>query len=332
MRMDSSFDTSRSCPSEKPAGDDAASRGQAPQTEQTALTSGHLIERAADRLLQTGGLESSAANLLKSGASLPGGELPGLRRPGLDVGGNVSPLVPVDLVALERAGMIDWSRTRSRISEEFRLIQRQLLTTAFRGPDAKPGFSNLVMVTSARPGAGKSFVALNLAGSISRQGDHPVLLVDTDTKYDSFSYPLGLADAPGLLDLAANPQLDADACITKTPFERLSILPIGRERDRAPELFSSREMARLIQALGQHYADRLVILDAPPCLSTSDTALLAAIVGQTLMVVEAERTQRDELEAALELVEECPNVVMALNKQRAASRLHLGAYGSYYSS
>lgn len=61
----------------------------------------------------------------------------------------------VDAVALERGGMVDWSRTRSRISEEFRLVQRQILRTAF-GPGSDPGFSNLLMVTSARPGEGKS--------------------------------------------------------------------------------------------------------------------------------------------------------------------------------
>ncbi len=86
----------------------------------------------------------------------------------------------IDAVALERGGMVDWSRTRSRISEEFRLVQRQILRAAF-GPGAEPGFSNLLMVTSARPGEGKSFTSVNLAGSIARQGDHHVLLVDADS-------------------------------------------------------------------------------------------------------------------------------------------------------
>ena len=93
-------------------------------------------------------------------------------------------------MALERGGMVDWSRTRSRISEEFRLVQRQILRTAF-GPGAEPGFSNLLMVTSARPGEGKSFTSINLAGSIARQGDHHVLLVDADSKRDSFCYCAG---------------------------------------------------------------------------------------------------------------------------------------------
>lgn len=294
--------------------------------------SAHLIERAVDRLLRTGGLENSAANLLKGGMSPPPNELPGPLRSDAGVDGD-GPLPPqIDLVALERAGMMGLSRTRTRISEEFRLAQRQLLTTAFAGQNTEPGFNNLVMVTSARAGEGKSFIALNLAGSISRRGDHPVLLVDVDSKRDSISDLLGLAEAPGLLDLVSNPKLDVGACIVKTPLEGLSILPIGRERERSPELFSSKEMVRLIQAMARRYADHLMILDAPPCLVTSDPALLAPLVGQIVMIVEADRTQREDLEAAFELVEECPRLLTLLNKQRTGSRLNFGAYAPYYSS
>jgi receptor protein-tyrosine kinase len=237
----------------------------------------------------------------------------------------------IDAMSLERAGMVDWSRTRTRISEEFRLVQRQIMRSAF-GPGAEPGFSNLLMVTSARPGEGKSFMSTNLSGSIARQGDHHVLLVDADSKRDSICYNLGLAQARGLLDLAANPKLDPAPLIVKTPIERLSILPVGRERERSAELFSTKEMTRLIQSLGRRYADRLLVLDAPPCLSTSDPAVLAQVVGQILFVVEADRTQRDEIEASLDLIQACPTITLVLNKQQISSRYTFGAYSSYYSS
>jgi protein-tyrosine kinase len=237
----------------------------------------------------------------------------------------------VDAVSLERAGMVDWSRTRTRISEEFRLVQRQIIRSAF-GAGSEPGFSNLLLVTSARPGEGKSFMAANLAGSIARQGDHHVLLIDADSKRDSICYSLGLAQARGLLDLANNPKLDPSSMIVRTPIERLSILPVGRERDRSAELFSAKEMTRLIQSLARRYADRLLILDAPPCLSTSDPAVLAQVAGQILFVVEADRTQRDEIEASLDLIQACPTITMVLNKQQISSRHTFGAYSSYYSS
>jgi protein-tyrosine kinase len=344
-----------------------------------ATSKSHLVERVAERLLQSGALEESAAHLLgpdRAAAADPAATMRSSRNAEPDAGSPASehgtapvprpdaqsdvrqgrqgvseavtsflaapavlrgPEPPpgpgsVDAVALERAGMVDWSRTRSRVSEEFRLVQRQILRNAFSPPGADPGFTNLLMVTSARPGEGKSFTAINLAGSIARQGNNHVLLIDADSKRDSICYPMGLADAPGLLDLAANPKLDPATLIVKTPIEQLSILPVGRERERSPVLFSSQEMVRLIQNLGRRYTDRLLVLDAPPCLSTSDPAVLAPVVGQILFVVEAERTQRDEIEASLDLLQACPTIALVLNKQQISSRYTFGAYSSYYSS
>ena len=108
----------------------------------------------------------------------PPGQRPGLADP---AAGMLQGRASVDAVALERAGMVDWSGTRTRISEEFRLVQRQIIRAAF-GPGSEPGFSNLLLVTSARPGEGKSFMSTNLAGSIARQGDNHVLLIDADFK------------------------------------------------------------------------------------------------------------------------------------------------------
>jgi protein-tyrosine kinase len=159
-----------------------------------------------------------------------------------------------------------------------------------------------------------------------------VLLVDADSKRDSVCYSLGLAQSRGLLDLASNPKLDPGPLIVRTPIDKLTILPVGRERERSAELFSTKEMTRLIQSLGRRYADRLLILDAPPCLSTSDPALLAQVVGQILFVVEADRTQRDEVEASLDLIQACPTITLVLNKQQISSRYTFGAYSSYYSS
>jgi protein-tyrosine kinase len=238
----------------------------------------------------------------------------------------------VDMTSLFRAGMIDWNRVRSRVSEEFRLVQRQIVRTAFTAAGAEPGFSNLLMITSSIPGEGKSFTSLNLAACIARQRDHHVLLIDIDSKRDSFCMALGLGDAPGLLDIAANSELDASQVMAKTAIENLTVLPIGIERDLGPELFASKQMTKLIQAIGRRYADRLIVLDAPPTLSTSDPAALAPIVGQVLFVVEAERTQRDEVVSSLDLLQACPTITLLLNKVQVQTRYTFGAYSTYYTS
>ena len=237
----------------------------------------------------------------------------------------------IELSALERAGMIDWGQARSRVSEEFRVIQRQVLRNSTSPDVVEQGNANLVMLTSSRPGEGKSFVALNLAAGIARQQDHDVLLVDIDYKHDSICTALGLAGARGLLDLVTDPALDPDQVIVKTSLKNLSILPIGQHGERSPELFASRQATRLIQSLGRRYADRLVILDAPPCLATSEAGILASIVGQVVLVVEAEKTQREEVEAAMELIHSCPTITLLLNKAQGSSRYTFGTYSSSYS-
>jgi protein-tyrosine kinase len=315
----------------------------------------HLVERIAERLLRAGVLESSAARLLGSdhdgpprplASRIKEPELPPSMAPLADVLtsptplGNVgdvgerpvvAPRPAIETASLERAGMFDWSQGRSRIAEEFRLAHRQLLRAAF-APSAERGVANLVMVTSARPGEGKTFTALNLAGSVASQADHDVLLIDVDFKRESICKALGLADAAGVLDLAANPSLDPAEVILRTEMEHLSILPVGRERSRNSELVAGRDMTQVIQRLGRQYSNRLLILDATPCLSTSDPAAIAPAVGQILFVIEAERTQRDEVEASLDLIQTCPSILLLLNKMQVSNRYTFGAYSNYYYS
>ncbi len=292
-----------------------------------AVKPAHLVERAAERLLHLGLLNGSAMPPPAAGADVVSPELP-------DCPSHEAEWTPtrsiIGMALLERAGMFDWSRGRSRILEEFRLAQRQLLRVASRPTAA--GIANLVMVTSARPGEGKSFVSLNLACSIALQGDRDVLLIDCDPSRQSISHTLGLVQAPGVLDLAANPRLAAEDIILRTEVKNLSVLPVGREQTRSSELFASRDMTYLVQQLGRRDGNRVVLLDAAPCLSTSDPAALAPVVGQILMVVQAERTQREEVESALELLQACPSIMLVLNRAHPWNRHTFGGYSSDHSS
>jgi protein-tyrosine kinase len=316
----------------------------------------HLVERAAERLRQEGLLDGASlgAPSLPPGAPLP--EHPDLRpelRPELrpdahpDLGPDLAGAIPtavadaarteprparpvIAAALLERAGMVPWNRARSRVSEEIRLLQSQLLRSAFAPADGRQTPLNLVMVTSARPGEGKSFAALNIAAGIARQQDREVLLVDADGKPASLGQKLGLADAPGLLDLISSPGLDLAELVVPSELPKLSVLPIGRPLEQSAELFATRQMASVIGGLGRRYADRIVILDAPPCLSSSDPSTLAPLVGQVVFVIQAEQTQREEVESALDLVQTCPTIMLLLNKVQMNTTHTFGAYASPY--
>jgi len=241
----------------------------------------------------------------------------------------------IQLDALERAGMVVARTTRTRISEEYRIAIGRILRTLHEASDVQ-GARNVLMVTSARPGEGKSFTALNLAGSIAQNGTDAVLLVDVDPKVRPLSDQLGLGEAQGFLDLVSDPSLRPEDLLHVTAIPNLAIMPVGtRLGGRAQTIVGTASMRPIIPTisrLARRFPKHLIMLDTPPCLSTSDPHTLAPHVGQIVLVVEAERTQRSEVEAAVDLVRVCPTITMLLNKVRMTTSHTFGAYdyfGSY---
>jgi protein-tyrosine kinase len=233
---------------------------------------------------------------------------------------------PIEAAVLERIGVIGVGNARSRIAEEFRIIQGEILRNAF-APTATAGVANLVMITSAKPNEGKSFSTVNLAASIARQRDREVILVDLDTKHGSLTDLLGFRSAPGLLDLLSKPSLDVRDLLMPTDVDRLFFLPTGTHAEAA-EVFASRAMSNVIRALGRRYPERIILFDSPPCLSTSDPSALSRVVGQTVLVVEAHSTQRADVEAAVEMLQACPRIALMLNKAQMSVGNYFGAYTS----
>lgn len=238
--------------------------------------------------------------------------------------------ITLDRNRLRAAQVIDWTGPRTQISEEFRIIKRQLLRQAFPSPGAARAGANLVMITSARPGEGKTFTSLNLALGIATEPSRHVLLVDADTSRQGVGEVIGLGDQRGLLDVLSGNERELSQVMLRTDILNFALVPAGGARDDAAELLAGSRMAALLREMSLRYSDRIILVDAPPCLVSSDPLTLAGIVGQVLMVIEAERTQRDEIAFALEMVKDCQNVSLILNKVQVTNDVFLGSYGPYY--
>jgi protein-tyrosine kinase len=236
--------------------------------------------------------------------------------------------VVLDMNRLALAGTIDWTADRTPVMEEIRLIKRRLLRRAFEN-NSENGLSHLVMVTSAKPREGKTFTSTNLAISISQEEDFNVLLVDADIRRQALRQNLGLEANRGFVDLLLDPSIDMADVLLRTNIPRLSVLPAGTMSDRAPELLASSRMRDLIADMAYRYRDRIIIFDTAPCLVSSDAATLAAHVGQTVFVVEAEQTQQHEIVAALNLISACPDISLVLNKAQPIASTSYGGYGAY---
>ena len=236
----------------------------------------------------------------------------------------ISRTVHIDLDMLAAKGMVTPEQPRTSIAEEFRVIKRPLLRNATDAGPARIANANLIMVTSAMPGEGKTLSAINLAISMAMELDYTVLLVDADVSRPSVFRQLGLPPERGLMDVLAGEVTDLSDVLLRTNIEKLSILPAGMPHQRATELLASENMNRLLKQIASRYSDRIVVFDSPPLLVTTESRVLATHMGQVVLVVESERTTHSSVKQALATIESCPIKLMMLNKSR-----HSGP-GSYY--
>lgn len=224
-----------------------------------------------------------------------------------------SDYVHLDTDGLEREGYLTPTSMRSRLAEEIRQIKRTVVQTFWYQEVER---SNLIMVSSAYPGEGKSFVSLNLAISLACEVDFHVLLVDADFERPVIFDRLGLRPAKGLMDLLKDPSIDMSDIIKRTNIERLSLIGPGSRHDMSTELLASQRMQQLTQEMADRYPDRLIIFDTPPLLACSEPAVLAELMGQAILVVEADRTSREMIEKSVNLIPSSCKLGIVLNKSR----------------
>ena len=217
---------------------------------------------------------------------------------------------------------------RSTTAEEIRLIKRPLLRQAFSDGRGTNGTSHLIMVTSARPSEGKTFMAVNLALSMALEKDITVLLIDADVAQPMIPSVLGFEADRGLLDLLVDDQLDMSEVMVRTNIDNLSILPSGRDMPNANELLASAKMGALVKDIAERYPDRVIIFDTPPVLVRTETSVLATHVGQVAFVIEAEETNEATVKESLELLSGCGNIGLILNKLRSSYGTE--RFGQYY--
>ena len=239
--------------------------------------------------------------------------------------GKTSREVSIDLDRLASQGYLTPMLSDRVLAEQIRIIKQAVLKNV-EDAGARGLRRNLVLVTSATAGEGKTFFSMNVAMSLAMEVDFHALLVDADVLRPSVLERYGIESGPGLLDLATRPELDISDVLLRTNVPKLSLLPAGKQTHKSAELLSSAYIDRLLTELSERYADRLVIFDAPPILVSSGTRHLATRVGQVIMVVQADSADSRAVSQAFDAVDSCPLVSTVLNR---SSLPDPGAYGYY---
>jgi protein-tyrosine kinase len=234
--------------------------------------------------------------------------------------------IPID--DLHSLGMVTPAVPRSRIAEEFRTIKRPLLKN-ISGESALPvPNANLIMVTSAIEGDGKTYASVSLAVSIAMEMDKTVLFIDADVVKGSAGRLLGVPNnSPGLMDLLENKGVGVGDVMLRTNIPKLSVIPTGNTHEHSNELLASDAMKKLMLELSQRYSDRVIIFDSPPLLLTTEAGVLASFMGQVVFVVAADQTPQQAVIDALEHIGEDKVVGMVLNKTR---KRRVTPFGSGY--
>lgn len=272
-----------------------------------------LIEQAAQRLEQLRHAGIVPADVPPSVAEA----IPSVVRAGRPIEGAAeSRRVELDLEAMAALNIVTPSTPRSLTADQFRLIKRPLIHNAMGKGPVTPAHANLIMVTSAIAGEGKSFTSINLAVSIAAELDHTVMLVDADVARPSLPGMLGVPEGRGLLDLLDGSAEMADVLL-KTNIEKLTLLRSGTPHARATEMLASEAMRQLLDDMARRYPDRIIVFDSPPLLLTTEARVLATNMGQIVMVVRAGSTLQADVEHALSTIEACPLRMMMLNQTRA---------------
>ena len=194
----------------------------------------------------------------------------------------------------------------SRAAEQFQVLRANIESWAAERNQ------RVILVTSAVPGEGRSFVALNLAVALSRAGSN-VLLIDADLRNPSLHVPFNLVPLSGLL-----PYLEAKvefaASITETREPRLRLIAAGGVTLSAPEILAGLRMKSLIERARQLQPPHIVLIDAPAAAAGAEAQILSKLVDGTLLVVAANRTPRAAVTKTLELIKGVPLFCAVLNR------------------
>lgn len=237
--------------------------------------------------------------------------------------------VEINWERLADLGFVTPNDVNTKTIEEYRNIKRPLVNNAFGSGSVGIARSNLILVTSSVPGEGKTFTAINLALSIANERDTKVLLIDADVARPSVSKTLGIHSASrlGLIDYLENENVTYSDIELLTNMPGLRVIPAGKLHKFSTELLSSNKMALFAEELSNRYPDRIVIFDSPPLLAATQGEVLAKLVGQVVLVIEAEKTLQSMVMESVSKLSACDVVLLVFNK--TTSGLSDGYYYGY---
>jgi len=218
-------------------------------------------------------------------------------------------------------------KPRSYEAEQFKILRTNLLFPESGHP------ARSILITSAAPGDGKSFVSANLAVSLALNQDRKVLLIDADVRRSEIHKIFGLNRVEkGICDFLAY-QTPLASLLVETSLKNLVILPAGKLMRNPAELQSLEKLPTLFEELASHFGEYFIVIDSPPPKLASETGVLARLVDAIVIVIKSGATKKEYVEETIDLVEKekVAGIVFNWHHQRMSNYKKYAKDREYYS-
>lgn len=217
------------------------------------------------------------------------------------------PILTTDSDVLEENRVVGFGAFSPTALSAYRMIRTRVLQSL------RANGWRSIAITSANMGEGKSLTSINLALSLSREGNQNVFLIDLDMRRPTLARYLGVYPARGVQDFFEG-TVDASSIFFRIGPPGLALAAATESRDNSSELLSSDRLPQLIDYVFGVDPKAVLLLDMPPVLVADDALAVAPRVNAILLVASEGKTKRSDLAGAIELVQQYGLLGVVLNR------------------
>lgn len=216
--------------------------------------------------------------------------------------------------------MITVTNPRSPISESYRALRTNI---EFSSIDET---LQVLMVSSAGPGEGKSTTITNLAITFA-QSEKKVILIDADLRKPTAHHTFSLSNRWGLSSVISQ-QSKLEEVIQASDIPNLDVMTSGAIPPNPAEMMGSKKMTSLLEQLRQMYD--IILIDTPPLLAVTDAQIVATKSDGVILVVDQGKVKRDIASKAVKSLESVKARILGVVLNNVKRKANEEVYYYYY--